>query len=49
MFLHLHTVCVCVYIINENMHTLTDVPLLDFGKQLQPDFGVRVLLSLAIC
>ena len=37
--------CVYVYIIIGNVHTLTDVPLLDFGKQWQLDFGVWVLSS----
>ena len=33
------------YIIIGNVHNLTDVPLLDFGKQWQLDFGVCVLSS----
>ena len=37
--------CVYVYIIIGNVHTLTDVPFLDFGKQWQLDFGVWVLPS----
>ena len=34
MFLHVY-----VFIIIGNVHTLTDVTLLDFGKHWQPGFG----------